>query len=1072
MLIVGLTTLTSSSHLGDSPRTRLFDGLHRLARLRPSTGPAESCGALWQQNSEYRRVIYRLDAILNDAQYHATQITGQVANYNLDVNLSLERLMTTVGPRMRDMMQALDEYHSPGGSDRRFFREVFSRTGNGDVIHEFQSVVRLLQDPVSDHVPLYSACPFFGISDMASYIARPELLTSLRRVRTVVLRGTEEQKRVYLDGLMYTVREMIGMLTKAPNHLVGEELRSQETHAYFNPSITSPRSCRLSGDPVARIERLTREFFESMDFCRGLLFRFVPRDTRDRWMDNFHELYDLFEQLLVGQQESPYHNVRLGWFRRQPNGNRYNSPVVFMFSIRDIYDRRSFGPYFSCDELNAMKTNFESILRNIENRSSMGIGSLRSEIEIDTRNSSVRDRVGEFLATVEALFRGRQYLTVEEAEVVTHSARVAYTYINIRLRDYPIRTTAPVLTHRAITTTTPRPTESNNTPFWSPEHEFTTPRMEWTMAEVQGIVGHMGRGADRSFLLGRASDRSIDDLEVTPAHLRRIMFYPDELVVAKFIQLGLRFHIETTLEITAGVPDRMSQLISYWETYSGPDSARYLEVLLRVSDLTRNSVMLSAFLMRVFKGNEVSRIENLAHAIFLRGAHISTWTYLTKEATSAISKFWATRDRDVTRLSRIALSPVDSEYCARFRYAMASLDSIRDASLRNAAIGFLLSICPNLRNLAERALVFRENTRRVQHVISNRAQILVGAAYWFNSKDGTEIRSGRIQVSFLGEDGSDAGGLRREWFYLLGRQIVDNGLMIETEPNSGRLLPNTTGENKMEFVGKFIGKAIRDGQTVPIRFAKVIYRYILEGLDNVRLDLGMYTEQSPDHARALRWLLKNDESSEEWDEATRDLSFSVDIVERGVHRVHDLIDGGSNVLVVQENKREYVQRVIEFKMREAFRPQLESFFAGFSAVLPRDDYWVERFTPDELEIIIAGRPELDVADLRVHTTYIRYSETDQQIVWFWEVVENFDQDQLALLLQFSSGTPLAPVEGFASLPLKIVRVGIHPNPANNPLPSAHTCLNQLQLPAYISKEELEEKLVRSITIGSEGFGFV
>jgi hypothetical protein len=37
--------------------------------------------------------------------------------------------------------------------------------------------------------------------------------------------------------------------------------------------------------------------------------------------------------------------------------------------------------------------------------------------------------------------------------------------------------------------------------------------------------------------------------------------------------------------------------------------------------------------------------------------------------------------------------------------------------------------------------------------------------------------------------------------------------------------------------------------------------------------------------------------------------------------------------------------------------------------------------------------------------------------------------------------------------------------------SAHTCFNQLDLPEYASREELQERLLFAIREGSEGFGF-
>jgi hypothetical protein len=106
----------------------------------------------------------------------------------------------------------------------------------------------------------------------------------------------------------------------------------------------------------------------------------------------------------------------------------------------------------------------------------------------------------------------------------------------------------------------------------------------------------------------------------------------------------------------------------------------------------------------------------------------------------------------------------------------------------------------------------------------------------------------------------------------------------------------------------------------------------------------------------------------------------------------------------------------------------------------------------------------DVADLKANTQYTRYTATDRQVFWFWEVVDESDQGQHNVLVKFTSGTPLAPVGGFASLPLWIARVGLHEDPANNPLRTSHTCSNKLDLPAYTLKEE-------PIILGCTGVGF-
>jgi hypothetical protein len=469
LVVVGNIIFALSTNPGISTRVELID---QILQLSNPPSRAQTCEALWQEHSGYRRLIYRFDAALDEALYHVIDSTSELADYTLQVSddLSIARLMSTAaGPALRNMMQALDTYFARSSPDLRSHGEVFSRPENFQVIRQFKSVVRMLQDPVLYHVPLYEVFMNPGFHDRASFESLSVLLSSLGQVRTVV---QGNHKVEFLQGLMKTIENFIYMISRAPNHLVGEELRVYEAHHYFNPSITSPRSCRLSEDPVARIERLTREFVESMDFCRGLLFRFVQRETRDRWMDNFHELYDLFEQLLVGRLEFPIatHSVRLAWF------DSHESMVRYLARVRDLLPSVT---DFSRGDLESMHSDLESFLRGIEQRSSMQTGSLRCG-EIDPMEVTVRDTVRVFVATLGPLLGGRQYLTVEEANVVTHAARVAFLSIGRSLRG-----------SMTTITTTPQPMQSIYTPFLSPVHVVDPPRMEWTISEVFGVIGYM-----------------------------------------------------------------------------------------------------------------------------------------------------------------------------------------------------------------------------------------------------------------------------------------------------------------------------------------------------------------------------------------------------------------------------------------------------------------------------------------------------------------------------------------------------------------------------------------------------
>lgn len=73
------------------------------------------------------------------------------------------------------------------------------------------------------------------------------------------------------------------------------------------------------------------------------------------------------------------------------------------------------------------------------------------------------------------------------------------------------------------------------------------------------------------------------------------------------------------------------------------------------------------------------------------------------------------------------------------------------------------------------------------------------------------------------------------------------------------------------------------------------------------------------------------------------------------------------------------------------------------------------FNDHELELLISGLPEIDVEDLRNNTEYSGYTAASPVIQWFWEIVRGLDKEDLALLVQFVTGTSRVPLEGFKAL---------------------------------------------------------
>lgn len=824
---------------------------------------------------------------MDDAQYHAIENSDLTPDYSLDVSYaSLESVM---GSEFRDIARALDGLYDFNSRDADDDDDILFGYESSGMIRQLKSVIRLLQDPSALSVPVFPVNWISGFADMASFESLSSLLNSLQRVRLIV----DSSQMDTLREIMTEVKGFIEMLISAPSHMDGEELR-MENSRFSNPLMTSLRTCRLSEDPVSEIERIAENFIGSMDFCRGLLFRFVLRETRFIWLETFHTLYDLLEQLTIGHQDAPIRKVRLALL------DDHESMMSEIAEIRNLHESD-----FTSDDMHNMRDLFESILRDIERRSSLSHGYLTRDVTVPG-DVTTRDLIGQFLVSAGPLEAGHQYLTVDEAHRFVSSASIAQGGIVMSLPSVGTTTTP---------TTTPAPILENDEFPMFPIH---SPELSWTLSEVFGIIAHLGTVA-----ITELADMSVgtmimndvlDNVLRVPETLRLLMDHHDDRVLLKIVDRSYHVNRETTIAVLAEFPEVVNRLITFWEGYNGVHSSKYLFPLLRVR--LSDPEFCSALLLRVIKN--VAKFRELVNEIIHLG-HTTRLPELTEEAVEALMDFWVNRQlRDpLSTLSFMALSPVTDEYCDKLRDARSVLDAMFDQSLATEATRILVWNCPYLGTFPERAALLRDISTGVNRLVVVRDSILDGAIEWFAAADSARIRSGTMKVQFVDEDGMDGGGLGREWYHLVARGII-NGMLIEPEPNSGRFVPNSVGENRMDFVGKFIAKAIRDGQRLArMRFAHIVYRYILEGLDGVELDLEMYSVQSREHANTLQWLLDNDPRLEGWEAATRDLSFSVDLIQLGEHSVHELIEGESAIPVTQENKGEYVKRVIEYKMRQS-----------------------------------------------------------------------------------------------------------------------------------------------------------
>uniref|UniRef100_A0A671TAI7 E3 ubiquitin-protein ligase HUWE1 n=1 Tax=Sinocyclocheilus anshuiensis TaxID=1608454 RepID=A0A671TAI7_9TELE len=333
-----------------------------------------------------------------------------------------------------------------------------------------------------------------------------------------------------------------------------------------------------------------------------------------------------------------------------------------------------------------------------------------------------------------------------------------------------------------------------------------------------------------------------------------------------------------------------------------------------------------------------------------------------------------------------------------------------------------------------------------------------------------EDMKNRLYIVFEGEEGQDAGGLLREWYMIISREMFNPMYaLFRTSPGdrvtytinpSSHCNPNHLSYFK--FVGRVVAKAVYDNRLLECYFTRSFYKHILG--KSVR-----YTDmESEDYPffQGLVYLLENDVSTLGYE-----LTFSTEVQEFGVCEVRDLKANGANIIVTEENKKEYVHLVCQMKMTGAIRKQLAAFLEGFYEIIPKR--LISIFTEQELELLISGLPTIDIDDLKANTEYHKYQSSSIQIQWFWRALRSFDQADRAKFLQFVTGTSKVPLQGFAALEGMngIQKFQIHRDDrSTDRLPSAHTCFNQLDLPAYESYEKLRHMLLLAIQECSEGFG--
>nr|KAF6469542.1 HECT, C2 and WW domain containing E3 ubiquitin protein ligase 1 [Molossus molossus] len=324
-----------------------------------------------------------------------------------------------------------------------------------------------------------------------------------------------------------------------------------------------------------------------------------------------------------------------------------------------------------------------------------------------------------------------------------------------------------------------------------------------------------------------------------------------------------------------------------------------------------------------------------------------------------------------------------------------------------------------------------------------------------------ELQRNKLYITFVGEEGLDYSGPSREFFFLLSQELfnpyyglfeysANDTYTVQISPMSAFV------ENHLEwfrFSGRILGLALIHQFLLDAFFTRPFYKALLR----LPCDLSDLEYLDEEFHQSLQWMKDNNITD------ILDLTFTVNEEVFGQVTERELKSGGANTQVTEKNKKEYIERMVKWRVERGVVQQTEALVRGFYEVI--DSRLVSVFDARELELVIAGTAEIDLNDWRNNTEYRGgYHDGHLVICWFWAAVEHFNNEQRLRLLQFVTGTSSVPYEGFTALRGSngLRRFCIEKWGKITSLPRAHTCFNRLDLPPYPSYSMLHEKLLTAV----------
>ncbi|XP_028637266.1 probable E3 ubiquitin-protein ligase HERC1 [Grammomys surdaster] len=318
------------------------------------------------------------------------------------------------------------------------------------------------------------------------------------------------------------------------------------------------------------------------------------------------------------------------------------------------------------------------------------------------------------------------------------------------------------------------------------------------------------------------------------------------------------------------------------------------------------------------------------------------------------------------------------------------------------------------------------------------------------------------KVKLVGEGADDAGGVFddtiTEMCQELETGIVD--LLIpspnataEVGYNRDRFLFNPSAcldDHLMQFkfLGILMGVAIRTKKPLDLHLAPLVWKQLccvpltLEDLEEVDL---LYVQ-------TLNSILHIEDSGITEESFHEMIPLDSFVGQSADGKMVPIIPGGNSIPLTFSNRKEYVERAIEYRLHEMDR-QVAAVREGMSWIVPVP--LLSLLTAKQLEQMVCGMPEISVDVLKKVVRYREVDEQHQLVQWLWRTLEEFSNEERVLFMRFVSGRSRLPANtADISQRFQIMKVD---RPYDS-LPTSQTCFFQLRLPPYSSQLVMAERL--------------